>query len=205
MVMLPVWLLLSVPVIVAEPTPPTRVAVLPEGWLMTEVLLEVKDVEPVTSVPFRVAVKLIVLFPPSEARLIGDEGLEVMLRDCCVCPTVTVSVPLMVPLVAVMVTPVVPVFAIPLTNPVELTVTWVASELVQVAEEVKFFVLPSSLLPVAVNWSVPPTWRLGLEGVTVMLVNVGLTKNPRHPTQARLIRERKAHNNNNFRFGLNIE
>jgi hypothetical protein len=203
-VILPVWLLLSVPVIVAEPTPPTSVAVLLEGWLMTEVLLEVKDVEPVTSVPFRVAVKLMVVFPPSEARLIGDEGLEVIVSDCCVCPTVTVSVPLMVPLVAVMVTPVVPVLAMPLISPVELTVICVVSELLQVAEEVRFLVLPSSLLPVAVNWSVPPTCKFGLAGVTVILVNVGLTKNPRHPTQARLITERKAHSNKNFRFGLNI-
>ena len=145
---------------------------------MTEVLLDVKEVELVTSVPLNVAVKLMVVFPPSVARLIGDEGLEVMVSDCCVCPTVTVSVPLMVPLVAVMVTPVVPVLAIPFTSPVELTVTFVASELLHVAELVRFLVLPSSLLPVAVNCSVPPTWRLGVEGVTVMLVRVGLTKKP---------------------------
>jgi hypothetical protein len=202
--MLPVWLLLSVPVIVALPTPPTMFAMLLEGWLMTEVLLELKDVELVTSVPFKVAVKVMVLLPPKVARLIGDEGVDVMLSVCCVCPTVTVSVPLIVPLVAVMVTPVVPVLAIPLTNPVELTLTWVASELVQVAELVKFFVLPSSLLPVAVSCSVPPTCKLGLAGVTVMLVSVGFTKNPRQPTQARLMKQRKALNKNNFRFGLNI-
>jgi len=80
--MLPVWLLLSVPVMVALPTPPTIVARLPEGWLMIEVLLEVKDVEPVTFVPFNVAEKLILVFPPSEARLMGDDGLEVILSDC---------------------------------------------------------------------------------------------------------------------------
>lgn len=119
-------------------------------------------------------------------------------------PTVTVSVPLMVPLVAVMVTPVVPVLAIPFTSPVELTVTWVLSELVQVADEVRFLVLPSSLLPVAVSCSVPPTCKLGLAGVTVMLVSVGFTKNPLQPTQARLMRQSKAVTNNNFRFGLNI-
>jgi hypothetical protein len=204
MVMLPVWLLLSVPVIVALPTPPTIVAMLPEGWLMTDGLFELNDVELVTSVPFKVALKVMVVLPPKVARLMGDEGLDVILSVCCVCPTVTVSVPLIVPLVAVMVTPVVLVLAIPFTSPVELTVTWVASELVQVAELVKFFVLPSSLLPVAVNCRVPPTCRFGLAGVTVMLVSVGLTKNPRQPTQARLTRQRKALSNNHFRFGLNI-
>ena len=203
MVMLPVWLLLSVPVIVALPTPPAMVAMLLEGWLMTEGLFELNDVELVTSVPFKVALKVMVVLPPKVAKLIGDEGLDVILSVCCVCPTVTVSVPLMVPLVAVMVTPVV-VLAIPFTKPVELTVTWVASEVVQVAELVTFFVLPSSLLPVAVNCRVPPTCKLGLDGLTVMLVSVGFTKNPRQPTQARLIRKRKELSNNHFRFELNI-
>ena|SRR5215813_10418596 len=110
----------------------------------------------------------------------------------------------MVPLVAVMVTPALPVFAIPLTSPVELTVTWVVSELLQVAELVRFFVLPSSLVPVAVSCSVPPTCRLGLDGVTVILVSVGFTKKPWQPTQARLVRQSTALSNNNFCFTLNI-
>jgi hypothetical protein len=204
MVILPVWLLLSVPVIVALPTPPTIVAMLLEGWLMTDGLFELNEVELVTSVPFKVALKVMVVLPPKVAKLIGDEGLDVILSVCCVCPTVTASVPLTVPLVAVMVTPVVPVVAIPFTNPVELTLTWVASELLQVAELVTFFVLPSSLLPVAVNCRVPPTCKLGLAGLMVILVSVGFTKNPRQPTQARLIRQRKPLSNNHLRFGLNI-
>ncbi len=94
---------------------------------MTEVLLEVNVVELVTSVPFSVALKVMVVLVPIAAKLIGEDGLEVRVRLCCVCPTVTVVDPCIAPLVpvlvAVIVTPVLPVAAIPLTRPVELTVT----------------------------------------------------------------------------------
>src|SRR3954471_22127601 len=135
---------------VALPTP-TTVAVFPDGALITDVLLEVNVVELLTSEPFRVAVKVMVVLEPTAARLIGELGLEPSESVCVVCPTVTVSVPCIVPFgaVAVIVTPV--VLAIPLIRPVELTVTFVASEVVQVEEVVRFFVLPSSLLPVAIN------------------------------------------------------
>lgn len=49
---------------------------------MIEVLFELNAVELVTSVPFKVAVKLIVVLPPKVARLIGEEGFEVILSDC---------------------------------------------------------------------------------------------------------------------------
>jgi hypothetical protein len=133
---------------VALPTP-TMVAVFPVGALITDVLLEVKVVELVTSEPFSVAVNVIVAFDPTVVRLIGELGLELSESVCVVCPTVTVSVPDIVPFVAVMVTPV--VFAMPFTSPVELTVTLLASEVVQVEDVVKLLVLPSSLFPVAIS------------------------------------------------------
>jgi len=139
---------LSVAVMVALPTP-TMVAVFPVGALITDVLLEVNVVELVTSEPFRVAVNVIVLLDPTIVRLMGELGLELSESVCVVCPTVTVSVPDTVPFVAVMVTPV--VLAMPFTRPVELTVTLLASEVVQVEEVVRFFVLPSSLFPVAIS------------------------------------------------------
>jgi hypothetical protein len=141
-------LLLSVPVMVVLPTP-TIVATLPEGELITEVLLEVKVVELLTSEPFKVAVNVMVVLEPTAERLMGELGFDLSDSVCVVCPTVTVSVPDMVPFVAVMVTPV--VLAMPFTSPVELTVTLVASEVVQVEEAVKLLVLPSSLFPVAMS------------------------------------------------------
>jgi hypothetical protein len=133
---------------VVLPTP-TIVATLPEGELITEVLLEVKVVELLTSEPFKVAVNVMVVLEPTAERLMGELGFDLSDSVCVVCPTVTVSVPDMVPFVAVMVTPV--VLAMPFTSPVELTVTLVASEVVQVEEAVKLLVLPSSLFPVAMS------------------------------------------------------
>ena len=78
-----VWLLLSVPVMVALPTP-TMVATFAEGVPITDRLLEVKVVEVVTSDPFNVAVKVIVVFEPRAERLIGELGLELRVSACVV-------------------------------------------------------------------------------------------------------------------------
>src|SRR5215475_6991109 len=99
-------------------------------------------------------------------------------------PTQTVVVPLAVPLLAEMVTGVPLVRDTSVIIPVLLTVTAAGSELLQVVAlaAVTFFVLPSSNTPVAVSCSVWSTFcRAGLDGVMVMLDNVGSTKNPLQP------------------------
>ncbi|HVO63359.1 MAG TPA: hypothetical protein VMT53_20700 [Terriglobales bacterium] len=136
---------LLVAVIVAWPVP-TRVAEPAEGVVITLVLLELQVAEPVTSVPFWVAVKLtdvpllvmLIVVPESEVTVIADD------EDC---PTVTVVDPLAVPEVAVMVTPLL-VFAKALTRPLLLTLTWLAFELVQVMP-LTLPVDPSLKFPVA--------------------------------------------------------
>ena len=66
-----------------------------------------------------------------------------------VAPTVTDDVPLKAPFVAVTVTALV-VLATPVASPVGLTCTCVGSALLQLDVPVRFLVLPSSKLPVAV-------------------------------------------------------
>lgn|SRR5262245_52620480 len=100
-------------------------------------------------------------------------------------PTQTVVVPLAVPLLAEIVTDVPLVRDTSVTIPVLLTVTAAGSELLQVVpfDAVTFFVLPSSNTPVAVNCSVWSRFcRAGVDGVIVMLDNVGSTKKPLQPT-----------------------
>jgi len=85
-------LLESEPVMVVVPVA-CRVPVLPVVIAMTEGLLEVNVVEFVTSVPFRVALKVTVApAPPAPDKLIVDPRLELIVRveDC---PTVSVMVP----------------------------------------------------------------------------------------------------------------
>jgi hypothetical protein len=113
-----------VAVMVAEPVD-SKLAAPTDGVEITFVLLEDQVAELVTSVPPWVAVK--VMLPPLAVRLIVWFGevpeqlvqLTVIADDC---PTVTVVDPLAAPDVAVMVIPVV-VFAMPLINPLLLTVT----------------------------------------------------------------------------------
>jgi hypothetical protein len=85
------------------------------------VLLEDQVAELVTSVPPCVAVKVSVEPSPVVPMLIvvPESDVTVIVDDC---PTVTVAVPLTVPEVAVMMTPLV-VLAIPLIKPLLLTVT----------------------------------------------------------------------------------
>ena len=109
---------------VTVPVDPTKVADPPDGVEIIFVLLEDQVAEPVTSVPLWVAVKvtidpappfvvMLIVFPEQELHV------TVTVDDC---PTVTVTDPLAAPDVAVIVTPVV-VFAMPLINPLLLTVT----------------------------------------------------------------------------------
>src|SRR5262252_8236137 len=84
--------------------------------------------------------------------------------------TVPLAVPLEVVLVAEIVTDVPLVTETALITPVLLTVTAAGSELLQVVDDdaVRFFVLPSLNVPVAVNWSVWSTFcSEGLAGVMV--------------------------------------
>jgi hypothetical protein len=114
-----------VAVMVAAELVESKLATPADGVEITLVLLEDQVAELVTSVPPWVAVK--VMLPPLTDRLIVWFGevpeqlvqLTVTVDDC---PTVTVVDPLAVPDVAVMVIPVV-VFAMPLINPLLLTVT----------------------------------------------------------------------------------
>lgn len=100
-------------------------------------------------------------------------------------PTHTEVVPLATPLLAEMVTEVPLVTDTSVIIPVLLTVTAAGSELLQVVsfDAVTFLVLPSSNTPVAVNCNV---WlrfcSSGLDGVIVILDNVGSTKKPLQPT-----------------------
>ena len=99
--------------------------------------------------------------------------------------TVPLAVPLEVVLVAEIVTDVPLVTETALITPVLLTVTAAGSELLQVVDDdaVRFFVLPSLNVPVAVNWSVWSTFcSEGLAGVMVILDSVGSTKKPLQPT-----------------------
>src|SRR5262249_54675700 len=133
------------------------VPVLPpnEAWpgvtvdmVMTALLLEVKVVVLVTSVPPSVASSWIVPPTGKEARLkvvpLGDVTVKV-----CV-PTLTLAVPEMPFFVAVMVTAL-DVLATPVTTPLLLTVACATSELLHVELPVSSAVLPSSKVPVAVK------------------------------------------------------
>jgi hypothetical protein len=93
-----------------------KVAVLLENET-TEVSLEVQLVEPVTSVPFNVAVKVAVV--PTE--YVGPAGTELICRVCELPPvTLPVIDPLTPPTLAVIVTP--EAAPIPVTRPMALTV-----------------------------------------------------------------------------------
>jgi len=100
-------------------------------------------------------------------------------------PMLAVAVPLTAPLLEVLVAvivavPVLDVVAV--TRPLLLTFTTVGSELVHVEEPVRFWVLPSLNVPVAVNcWVCPTLCNENVVGVTAKLVKVGSTKKPLQP------------------------
>lgn len=168
---------------------------------MMLMLLEDQVAELVTLVPPCVAVKVSVEPAPVAAMLIVVPELEVTVTVAD-CPTVTVVVPLAAPDVAVMITPDV-VFAMPLINPLLLTLTWVASPLLQLTL-LTLPVVPSLKVPVATSCKVWPTCRLGFVGVTVMLLSVGFTKKPRHPASAVINTTVKTASNSEFRLELEI-
>src|SRR5256885_480253 len=115
--------------------------------------------------------------------------------------TVKVAVPLTVPEVAVMVAdPGVTAFA----NPELLTAAMVLSELVQ-ARFFGFTVLPSSLVPVAVNCWVPPFPMEGFAGFSVMDVSTGFTKNPWQATNTRISRKANPEMGKLLRLSMNNE
>ena len=173
---------------VTDPVVPDNVPVLPLMLRML-VLLDVNVVEPVTLLPLRVAANCTVV--PLTLRLIGDAGLDVRLRvvevpaviemvpettfpfDACEAACTVTAVPGVVTVVA-------------LAKPgvVVLSVTKPVGETVQVAVPVRFLLLPSSYVPVAINCTELPTvgkvvdWRVE----TVIPVRVGSTKNPWQPT-----------------------
>lgn len=83
----------SVPVMVTVPAvPPSDPLVLPDGMLMMAKELEVNVVRLVTSLPFNDAANRTVLPVPVLARLIGLDGVELMVREVD-CPSVIVMVP----------------------------------------------------------------------------------------------------------------
>ena len=89
-------------------------------------------------------------------------------------------------------------FTSPLLAP---TVATVVSDDCHVLLEVTLEVLPSSKVPVAVIWMVPPGATLPLEGVTAIDWRVGLTKKPRHPAaRASTKRPEKAAKTRSFRL-----
>src|SRR5215468_4999783 len=126
--------------------------------LMMEVLLEVNVVEPVTSLPFKEDAKLMGV-PPCVVMLTGEDGLEVMV-SCVEVPAVSEIVPETT-------VPWDDCAAACTFTTVPGVVTWVAvarpelstvikpvgelEEMVQVAEPVRFLLLPSSNVPVAVS------------------------------------------------------
>lgn len=61
----------------------------------------------------------------------------------------------------------------PVTRPVVLTVATPRTLEVQVAVALMSWVLASVKVPVAINWRVPPTRTVKLEGVTAMETRVG--------------------------------
>lgn len=102
---------------------------------------------------------------------------------------VAVVVPVMLAELAVIV--VVPVET-PESRPVVLIVATVESEVLQNKFFVKVWVLPSLYVPVAIICRVVPCCTVGVAGFTVIVVKVGLTKNPLQPAaSARLIRTEK--------------
>jgi hypothetical protein len=62
----------------------------------------------------------------------------------------------------------------PLASPVEVIVTAATLDEVQVAELVRFWVVPSLKVPVAVNWSVVPLDIAALIGLMVMFCRTTL-------------------------------
>jgi len=117
----------------------------------------------------------------------------VMLEDVLLheVPAHTVALPVTAPLDEVFVTVIVTddveaALAVDTSviKPVLLTVTTEGSELVQVVPDppLRFLLLPSSNMPVAVNCIVwPLVCNVADDGVTLMLDNVGFTKNPLQP------------------------
>ena len=89
-------------------------------------------------------------------------------------------------------------------NPELLTVAMVLSELVQV----RFFgfpVLPSSLVPVAVNCCVAPLAIEGFAGFSVMDVSTGFTKNPWQATNTKMSRKANPEMGKLLRLSINNE
>lgn len=138
-----VAVMVTVPVV--PPRVPEPVVELVVLMLMMEELLEVQF-----AAMFEVKVMADPV-PPFPERLIVLPEVHVLhVIVMVVAPTVTDAVPLKPLLRAVIVTAVV-VLATPVARPVLLTETCAGSELLQVDVLVRFLVLPSSLLPVAVN------------------------------------------------------
>lgn len=80
----------------------------------------------------------------------------------------------------------------PVSSPVVLMVAIVESEVLQSKFLAKVCVLPSLYVPVAIICRVVPACTVGVAGFTVIVVKVGLTKNPLQPAaSARLIRTEK--------------
>ena len=109
---------------------------------------------------------------------------------------VTLVEPLMVADVAVTLT--VP-GATPVTTPASETVATALSSEDQLTEPVMFLVLPSSYVPVPVICLVVPTETDGVAGVTVMLVNVGSTKNPLQPDRLTVTGTSRRNRNNRLK------
>jgi hypothetical protein len=139
---------------------------------------DVQVTEPVkfTVFPFwRMPVAVNCAVCPEEIDRLADV-MEIEDRFASV--TVTVVEPLSPFNVALIVT--VP-DATPVTNPVELTVAMVLSDVDQLAESVTVSMVPLSYVPVATICCVLPAARDGVEGDTVRVVNAGPIKKFLHP------------------------
>ena len=141
--------LAAVPVMVTVPVVPPRV---PEP--VVELVVLILIMEELLEVQFAAIFEVKVMpepVPPFPERLMVFPEVHVLhVMVSVAAPTVTDAVPLKPLLRAVIVTGVV-VLATPVARPVLLTETCAGSELDQVDVLVRFLVLPSSLLPVAVN------------------------------------------------------
>ena len=154
---------------------PVRCSVARPGVMLLKIATEVSEefqvVELVTIWPLLVAVNCT---EPVDRFSVAFVGL--MTNVLLLLPTVRVEEPLTVPSVAVMVA--LPALT-PFATPVAETVAIVLAEVVQVTLWSEA-VVPSLLTPLAVNCAVAPILTEAFCGATLIVVRLGLTKNPRH-------------------------
>ncbi len=133
----------GVAVMVTDPVPPTNVPV-----AVVELLPEMVMICVLLLLQSEAVVALRETLPPEDEMLtLVPEHPEVQLTVVVVCPIVTETWPLIVPLVAVIVTPLLVLATLAVTLPLVVvlsTDTWVSSSELQSTELVRLLLLPSS-------------------------------------------------------------